>query len=220
MRIVVRYLGAIASDTTALMSGGLSVLVWLLAAFATDLVPVRWGLWIAGVVGVIVASFRVWKRESDARQQLAEQLTPRLEICSVPERIGDHARVRVRNLSRTTIRFAARLDSVTPNIGYALPVPLRHTHQPPQPEAEIPSRGSACVDVFADRGVEGVRLLVMGDPPEVGILLPSQGRHEICITAYPTTPAGGIAASRRFYIIHPPQPGGPIVFSDAGAPPG
>jgi hypothetical protein len=182
-----------------------------------DLLSVRWGFWIAGTVGVVIAGFRVWMREDDGREQLAEQLRPHLEIETVPEVIDGHGRVRVRNRTRRTIRFAARLVSVTPNIGYPLPVYLRHTHHPPQHEAEIQADGTALVDVFVDMGLDWLGLLVMGNPPDPPHQVARNQKYEICVAAFPTTPHEGPAAYRRFYIRG--EMGGPLMFSDAGVPP-
>jgi hypothetical protein len=212
------YCVALLTDLLALLSGIFSVVVWIIAAVRVDL-HAQWSLWVLGAVGMMVAGFRVWKREYDARQQIADQITPRLTISSVTEREGDHLRVRVNNLSTTTVRFAARLVSITPTIGCLLPVALRPTHNPAEAEADIPGNGSMWVDVLAVLGEGEIRLLVMGFPPETNIPLPNRDRYEICITAFPVLPRGA-PASRRFHIIFPTSPTGRLVVSDAGVPPG
>lgn len=205
------------------VTGGLIAgLLVLLAAFGA---PIPWWVYLIGVmVGLIKAAYAVWAERQGRVAQLEERLRPRLEIASVPV-INDEWRfqVRVRNRSGTTVRFAARMEAVDPQIDYPLPVHLQLTHHA-EHQAEIPPYGEALVNVFRDNPFviphphdagqddESINFLFFGHPP--GAVSFQRIRYLVRICAYPVNPEHGIAAIRSFHII--PQFQKRCIFGDAG----
>ncbi len=185
-------------------------------------------LWVKAFIiifGTVTGAFYVWRDKRDQLAALRERLKPRLEIASVPVVIDNRYRIRVNNLSGTTVRFAARLESIEPEINHVMPVHLQITNSPEQ-EGQIPGHKHALVEVFLDTFliavVEGkeyihgdtIGLFLYGHPP-AEFHVPRE-RYTVEIIAYPVDADAGIPARRSFYIIPPRD--GQCIFGDAGAP--
>jgi hypothetical protein len=66
------FLVQVFSELGSAVTGGLSAPLLILTLFSSG--TPRIAFMVLGIVGVYVASFRVWKRERDARQEMAEKL--------------------------------------------------------------------------------------------------------------------------------------------------
>lgn len=204
-------------------SGLLAGFMVLLGALSVPVPP--WLYMVTVTLGLLVAAFRVWNDQQEKLLALRNSLVPRLRIEGVAETDGARYRVRVRNLSATTVRFGARLEAIVPAIDLALPAQLPITHHA-GPHADIPAYGTALVDVFIDfpfltldpherafHGEEIGLVLTGADPAEVHV--PRQ-RYLIRICAYPVDANTGIAAARSFHVI--PEFQKPCILGDAGEP--
>lgn len=88
-------------DAVALMTGGLSLIAWLVVALSQN-VKTQWTWWICGAVALLVTAFRVWQKE---HRLLTDLKTPRLVFVDDIDagRSGAHYRVKVRNRSLVNI---------------------------------------------------------------------------------------------------------------------
>lgn len=158
------------------------------------------------LITLLAAAYLVWRDEFRRCKGLEERLKLRLEISAQTEASSerDYYRVRVRNLSATTIQFRAELSSISVPVTTPLPFPLRTTH------SDLIAGGKdQLIDVF---------LLVNNN--DFGIQLTDNSycyvprqRCEITICAYPVLPEDGQPTSRTFHIV--PQQDGTTVFSAA-----
>ncbi len=183
-------------------------------------------LWLALLLAVggpiVVAIFLAGKDQHRERMKLVDAMKPKLEISRLPVRnaANEHRRIAVRNLSKTVIRFGARLEWINPPVKHEVPVRLQLTNTPiPHEEADILPDSEHLVDVFVDDPAGG----------RIGLLLATRDcvtnnrpfyidrvRHEIRISAFTVTGSQvqGAVVSHPFSII--PHADGSMIFSDAG----
>jgi hypothetical protein len=222
MKPYLKFAGAILSQWVTYVTGGVLVALNFVLASLSVQTPAWMNLLII-ISGLVVAAYRVWLVQHDRAIALRHQIVPRLQIRCVPVFAPPRYRIEVRNLSRTTVRFAARLESIEPAIDHGLPVHLQITHHA-EPQAEIPAHGVALVDVFIDYPY-GRQDCDLNMHDEIGLLLSGhpateyfvqRQRYTIRICAYPVGANEGIPAERSFYII--PRFQQWCVFGDAGVP--
>jgi hypothetical protein len=207
---------------SAYLTGGILLAIYFIWDSFFAPVPI-WAKVLIAVIGTVVAAYYAWEEQFDRANTLRERLIPRLEIVSVPVVDVTRYRIRVNNLSGSTIHFAAELEFTDPQIDHALPVPLQITNHA-EPQGVIPAHSFALIEVFVDyyygRMDVGSNQMY---PPQIGLLLSGhppvevyvqRQRYTIRIRAYPVEPNHGLAAIRQFYII--PRFQEPCIFGDAG----
>src|SRR5262245_49163303 len=177
-----------------------------------------WVWWAAAGVCFFFCCFRVWQREHEAHKLTLERLRPKLEISSVPQKFELRWRIKVRNLSKTTVRFGAKLERINPGIGsYQVPARLQITGtEPPYREGDIPGEGEAWVDVLTEAVFESeteVGLLSAEEPSE-DITIPKVD-YVMRVCVFPVSEGYGGEARHRFYYTRIPS--GVWILSDAGA---
>jgi hypothetical protein len=172
--------------------------------------------WLAGLIAtatVILAFFFAGRNEHLERLRLAKLLKPKLRISSGSVPGEDRWRVRVHNLSGRTVRFSAKLVSITPG-ARRLPIPsyLQITGTPdPHRVGEVSANGDALVDVCMNIG-QTIDFLSAESPAT--IVEVAKTEYEIRICAYPISPDDGGACLRSFFIK--PERDGSLMLFDAG----
>lgn len=173
--------------------------------------------------GFILALYAAAKVQYDKSVRLAKRLHPKLEICSGTQKIGGRIRIRVRNLSGSTVRFSVKLEQIDPCVIYQIPCYLQITGTPdPHRESEIRGYGEVLVDVLEegiitampDQDWRSIIWFLSAEYPSSAIPIPRR-RYDLLVCAF-TLSGDGIPAFRRFSVII--ESDGTATLTDAGVP--
>jgi hypothetical protein len=132
--VFLEYLSALKSAWVILLSGGISVLLSLIAAIAEWKWAPAWLFWVAAAVAFLLASYEVWKRDHIKLQHLLERKLEILFEATQPTYFQEHPgvplfRVCVWNTgSRTVDDVGVDAIRMEPADFEFLPVPLQAMH--------------------------------------------------------------------------------------------
>jgi hypothetical protein len=144
-------------DWLSSMSGIASVVLAACAAMEYFGVPLavspQW-FWVAALMCLLVAIFRVLVKEYKAHDRVVERLKPRLAILDFTETHDRYYRIRVKNLSAVDCHFGVMLAAIDPPVpGLSLPLHLQITHEPEKTVVVLPGNQDRPVDVFRKYGL-------------------------------------------------------------------
>jgi len=227
MRGAMSFFLAVLPHWTSIITGSIVAAVLGLLSFGGYQFP-SWLVWLFATGGILRACYLAWRDERANVAETASRLTPRLSINQITRAAGGHYRVEVRNISASSVRVRAQLESIIPDSPQPLPLNLKATGYDATYEVEVPAGGFQLFDVFLANLHDTVfvkrgshRAMAQGDDPHAIFLVDSpyhtliqRQRYTIVICGFPVLPEGGAPARRSFYII--PQPDSSIIFSDAG----
>jgi hypothetical protein len=214
------FLVILCKDWMAFVTGLGALALSILAALRTwfgipgDIPP--WIFWASAVTCFFICAYRVWHKELQAHRTTRARLSAVLEICEGTKPSGDHHRIRVRNVSSRTVRFSAKLVSISQHVDYPIPAFLQlDGTQPPHRENEIEGGGLAYVNVLVCPSDGRLALLIASFPVEAPVPIGMQ-ECKMRIRVFPLSPQDGKGDDRCFRLK--PQGDGRVMLIDMGRP--